>query len=81
MYMGSNSRANEHIVMTTDTSKDSLILVNIFLKPFVQALAVTRCTVSMQPRRAVHLMIRLLLFAKSKLSFLKTRCYYMYHCV
>jgi hypothetical protein len=73
MCICSNPRANEHNVMTTDTGKDSLILVNIFLNPFVQVLVVLRCTVSKQPRRVVHLTIRLLLFAKSKLIFLKTQ--------
>jgi len=70
MYIGSSPRANEHIVVTTDNGKDSHTFVNVVLNTFVQALA---CTVSKQPRRAVHFTTRLLLFAKSKLIFLKTR--------
>jgi len=74
MYIGgSNPRANEHTVMTTDTGKNSLILVNIYLNTFVQALEGLRCSVSKQPRRAVHFRTRILLFAKSKLIFLKTQ--------
>ena len=52
MYIGSSSRTNEHIVITTDTGKDSLMLVNTVLNTFVQALA---CTVSKQPCGAVEL--------------------------
>jgi len=62
MHIGSNPRANEHIVIANDTGKDSLILVNIFLNKFVQVLPTLRCTLSKQPRRAVHFTIRLLLF-------------------
>jgi len=49
MYISSNPRANEHIVITNDIGKDTLIHVNIFLNTLVQALAVLRRAVSKQP--------------------------------